>query len=92
METNNELKENYIKNSICGYFDDIININDLDLDNILLNEKTRENNLIYSVAYKTPYDAKPSRITFDKVGGYIREQDRTKCLGLFDNFFRTFLF
>ena len=33
METNNELKENDIKNCICGYFDDIININDLDLDN-----------------------------------------------------------
>ena len=29
-----------IKNRTCYYFDDIININDLDLDNISLDEKS----------------------------------------------------
>ena len=36
MENNDKLKEINIKNSICYYFDDIIKIEDLDLDNILL--------------------------------------------------------
>ena len=30
----NKLKEIDIKNRTCYYFDDIININDLDLDNV----------------------------------------------------------
>ena len=65
------------------YFDDIINTNDLDLDITLLNEKTHENILICDVSYKNPYGAKLLHIIFDKVGGYIREHDRTKYLGLF---------
>ena len=36
------------------FFDNIININDLDLDNSLIDEKPYENVLIYSIAYKTP--------------------------------------
>ena len=36
MENNDKLKEINIKNSICYYFDDIIKIEDLDLDNVLL--------------------------------------------------------
>ena len=36
MENNDKLKEINIKNSACYYFDDIIKIEDLDLDNILL--------------------------------------------------------
>ena len=40
MESNIELQEIDIKSHTCYYFDDIININDFDLDNILLDEKT----------------------------------------------------
>ena len=42
MASNNELKEIYIKNYACYYFDDIININDLHLNNLLLDEKAHE--------------------------------------------------
>ena len=49
----------------------MININDVNLDNILLNEKSYENILIYDVAYKAPYHAKPLYVTFDKVDEYI---------------------
>ena len=38
----NELKEIAILNQTFHYFDDIININDLGLDNILLNRKSIE--------------------------------------------------
>ena len=43
MERNNKTKEIDVKNCICCYFDDIININNLDLDKLLLNEKAYEN-------------------------------------------------
>ena len=42
MASNNELKEIYIKNYACYYFDDTININDLHLNNLLLDEKAHE--------------------------------------------------
>ena len=42
-----------IKRCTCYYFDDIININDIDLAKILLDEKY--------AAYKTPYVAKHLR-------------------------------
>ena len=45
MNSNNKLKEISV-----NYFDDIININDIDHDNILLDEKSYENVLIYDVA------------------------------------------
>ena len=68
MASNNESKEIDIKNHTCYYFDDIINVNDLDLDNILLYGYY----LIYDAAYKTPYGPKPLRIIFDTVYRYIK--------------------
>ena len=59
MKSNSELKEIDIENCISQYFDGIINIIDLDLDHILLDKKSYENILIYDVAWKTPYCAKP---------------------------------
>ena len=64
MEVSIELKEINIKNHTCYYFDDIININGLDLDNILLDETTHQNTLTYDFGCKTPYGAKPLRIIF----------------------------
>ena len=58
-----------------------MNINDLNLD-ILLKEKSYENNLIYEAACKTPYGATPWHIIFDIVDGYIRKYGRTKFLAL----------
>ena len=49
MEVSIELKEINIKNRTCYYFDDIININGLDLDNILLDETTHQNTLTYDL-------------------------------------------
>ena len=47
---NNKLNEIDIKNHICYYFVDKININHLDLDNILKNKNPYENVLIYDVS------------------------------------------
>ena len=36
---NNEIKKVHIKNRTCYYFDDIIELEDADLNNILIDEK-----------------------------------------------------
>ena len=56
-----------INNHICYYFNDIIIINDIVLDNILLDERSYENILIYDIACKTSYGTKPVGMFFDKV-------------------------
>ena len=47
---NNELKNVRIKNCTC-YFNDVIKLEDFDLD-ILIDEKSQENYLIYGISYK----------------------------------------
>ena len=77
MESKNELK-NYIKNCTCYYIDDIMRVVDIDFDNILLDEKpykTYENILIYDILYKNFMSAKPLRIRFDEIDGFIKNYD-----------------
>ena len=77
MEKDNELKKVGIKNRTCYYFDHIVKIEDFDFD-ILLDEKLSENILIYDASYKTLIDAKPLRILFDRVDGFIRDYNGRK--------------
>ena len=39
--------------------------------------------MVYDISYKTLIDAKPLRLRFDKVDGFIRVYDGTKYLALF---------
>ena len=39
------------------------------------NEKPNKNILIYDISYKTLIGAKPLRIRFDKINGFIRVDD-----------------
>ena len=64
---NNELKKVHIKYCTWYYIDDIIKPEDFNLDNILINEKSHENILIYDISHKTLFDSKPLRIRFDKL-------------------------
>ena len=80
---NSQLKKVSIKNHTCYYFDDIIKFENLDSDDILLDGKSYENILVYDISYKTLIGAKPLRIRFDKVDGFIRIYDRTRYLVLF---------
>ena len=50
---NNEFRKVRTKNRTCYYFDDIIKLEDFDLDNILIDEKSYEDILIYGISYKT---------------------------------------
>ena len=72
MESNDKfLKKIYIKNRTCYYFDDIIKIENVHLDNILIDEKLYENALVYNILYQSSIDSKPLRIRFDKTDGFI---------------------
>ena len=50
MDSNYEIKEIYIKNRTCYYFDEIMKIEDFDPDNILIDEISYENILVYSIS------------------------------------------
>ena len=75
MESNDKLKEIDIKNRTCYYFDDIIKIEVADLDNILIDEKSYENTLVYNISYKSSIDSKLLRIRSDKTVGFFRVYD-----------------
>ena len=47
---NDELKQINIKNCTCYYFDDILKIEDFDIDNILIDEKSYKNILVYNIS------------------------------------------
>ena len=83
MESNDKLKKIDIKNRTCYYFDDVIKIEDFDLDNILIDEKSYKKMLVYNISYKILIDSKPLRIRFDKIDGFIRVYDGSRYLLLF---------
>ena len=82
MRSNDKLKEIDIKNRMCYYFDDIIQIEDFDLDNILIGETSYEIILVYNISYKSLIDSKPLSIRFNKIDGFIRVYDGTRYLVL----------
>ena len=49
---------------------------------ILIDEKSYEKILVYNISYKSLICAKPLRIRFDKVDGFIRAYDGTRHLVL----------
>ena len=67
----------------CYYFDDMIKIENFDLDNILIDEKSYENTLVYNISYKSLIDSKSLHIRLDKIDGFIRVYDGTRYLVLF---------
>ena len=79
---NYEFKTGRIKNRTCYYFDDIIKLG-FDLDNILIDEKSHGNILIYDISYKILIGPKPLRVRFFKIDGIIRIYDGTRYLTLF---------
>ena len=83
VDSNDDLKEIDIKNCTCYYFDDIIKIEDFYLNNILIDEKSKDNILVHNISYKNLIDAEPFHIIFNKLDGFIRVYDGTKYLTLF---------
>ena len=80
---NNEFKNVCIKNRTCYYFDDAIKFIDFDSNNILYDENSNENILIYDILYKTLIGTKHLRTSFDKIDMFFRVYNRTRYLALF---------
>ena len=53
---------------MCYYFDDIMEVKDINVDNFLLDKRSYKNILIY----KKLMDEKPLRVIFYKVDGIIK--------------------
>ena len=75
---NNEFKKVPIKSRMLYYFDDIIKLEVCDIDNILEDEKSHINILIYDISYKTFIGSKSLRIRFNKINGFIGIYDETR--------------
>ena len=57
-----------------------IRFEDFDFDNILIDEKSYENVLIYNISYRTLIGPTPLRIRFDKIDRFIRVYNGTRYL------------
>ena len=49
----------------------------MDLDNILVDEKSNENILFYNISYKSLIAVEPLHIQFNKINGFNRVYDGT---------------
>ena len=79
------LKDIFIKNCMYYFFDDMINIKDLDPKKMKTDEKSHENILIYHTEYVTLTTQKfivRIRLYFiiNKINEYIEESDGKKYL------------
>ena len=85
-----KLKEIDLKNRIYYFFDDMINIKHLDPNEIMVDEKSYKNILIYHIGYVTPKDlscttinsVNPLYLIINKTNGYIEESNGNKYLTL----------
>ena len=80
---NNEFKKVLVKTDTCYHFDDIIRSEDFDYNNFLIDEKSYKNVLIDDISYRALIVAKPLRIRFDEIDGFIRVDNGTRYLVLF---------
>ena len=81
MDRNDALKEIDIKNRKFYYFNEIEDFFE-NIDNTLIDKISSKNILVYLISYKTLIDAKPLRIRFDKIDGFIRVYDGIRYLVL----------
>ena len=83
----NKVKDIDIKNHTYYFFNDIINIENVDPNNIKIDEKSCKDNLIYYIGYMTIKDSKyvkinsvnPLYLNFGKVNGYFEEINGNKA-------------
>ena len=76
-----------IKNRMCYYFDNIMEVDEyITVDVILLDEKSYKDTLVYNILYKNYMDAKPLRIRFNKVDGIIKVCNEVRYLELLSSY------
>ena len=82
VKSKNEFKKVNVKNCAFYYFDDIMEIEDINVDNILLDEKSYKNILLYNIVYKEFMDAKLLRISLNKIDKIIKIHHGNRYLEL----------
>ena len=84
----NKVKDINIKSQTFYFFNDIINIENFDLNNIKIDEKSYKNILIYYIEYVTIkeyvkiYSVNPLYLIFRYVNGYFEEINGNRYLTL----------
>ena len=84
----NKVKDINIKNQTYYFFNDIIDTENFDPNNIKIDEKSYKNILIYYIGYVAIkeyikiYSVNPLYFIFRYVNGYFEEINRTKSLTL----------
>ena len=85
---NNKVKDINIKSRTFYFFNDIINIENFDLNNIKIDENSYKNILIYYIGYVTikeyvkVYSVNPLYLIFRYVNGYFEEINENRYLTL----------
>ena len=86
----NKFKDVNIKSRTYYFFNDVINVENLDPNNIEIDEKSYKEILIYYIGYVMTKDSKcvkiysvnPLYLIVSKVNGYFEEINKNKCLTL----------
>ena len=88
----NKFKETDIKNRLCFFFDEIINIKNLDPNpnKVKINKKSHKGILIYNIGYVTIKNlsyvkinsVNPLHFIFNKINWYIGKNNENKYLTL----------
>ena len=71
----NRVKKINKKNLVCNFFDDIINIKNLDLNNMKIDEKSRKNILIYYLGYVKVNSVRALCPGINEANRYIEERN-----------------
>ena len=88
MKTSNKVKRINIKNRTYYFFNDIINIENFDRNNIKIDKNSYKNILIYYIGYMAIkkyikiYSVNTLYLIFGKVNGYFEEINGNKYLKL----------
>ena len=78
----NSVNEIEIRNISYYFFNDMLNVKNLDPNKIKIDEKSCKNILIDYVAYVTLYSVKPLYLIINKMNEYIEKCNGNKCLTL----------
>ena len=86
MKTSNKVKDITIKNRTYYFFNEIISIENFDVNNIKIDEKSYKNILIYCIGYVKIkkeikiYSVNPLYLIFTNANGYFEEINENKYL------------
>ena len=89
MESQDQLKKVNTKNCMYYYFDDVMKVEHINVNNDLLDGESDKNILVYNILYKF-MDAKPMCVRFNKINGLIKFYNGIRYLKLTDSYYEVY--